>query len=91
MSFDFLFNIQECIVVCVVSLEEVDITPGNVPFKQCKEIRTEGVGGARRLDNVIIPASTAIVVCVVVAVIIFIACLKSSNRYKIVFKLSSLF
>ena len=67
-------------MVCVVSLEEVDITPGNVQFKHCREIRTEGVGGARRLDNVIIPASTAIVVCVVVAVIIFIACLKSSNR-----------
>jgi hypothetical protein len=64
----------------VVSLEDVEITPGSVPFEQCREIRTEGVGGAKRLDNIIIPASTAIVVCVIVAVIIFIACLKSSNR-----------
>ena len=67
-------------MVCVVSLEDVEITPGTVPFEQCREIRTEGVGGAKRLDNIIIPASTAIVVCVIVAVIIFIACLKSSNR-----------
>ena len=74
------FTFQECIVVCVVSLEEVDITPSNVPFNQCREIRTEGVGGAKKLDNIIIPASTAIVVCVIVAVIIFVACLKSSNK-----------
>ena len=92
---------NECIVVCVVSLEEVsvqisvlihqndifwtclqnvdfkvEITPSNVPFPQCREIRTEGVGESKRLDNIIIPASTAIVVCVIVAVIIFIACLK---------------
>lgn len=71
---------NECIVVCVVSLEEVEITPSNVPFPQCREIRTEGVGESKRLDNIIIPASTAIVVCVIVAVIIFIACLKSSNK-----------
>jgi len=71
---------NECIVVCVVSLEEVEITPSNVPFEQCREIRTEGVGGSKRLDNIIIPASTAIVVCVIVAVIIFIACLKTSNK-----------
>ena len=71
---------QECIVVCVVSLEEVEISPASVPFGQCREIRTEGVGGAKRLDNIIIPAATAIVVCVIVAVIIFIFCLKSSNK-----------
>jgi len=71
---------NECIVVCVVSLEEVEISPASVPFGQCREIRTEGVGGAKRLDNIIIPAATAIVVCVIVAVIIFIFCLKSSNK-----------
>jgi hypothetical protein len=71
---------NECIVVCVVSLEEWGFTPANVPFGQCREIRTEGVGENKRLDNIIIPASTAIVVCVIVAVIIFIACLKSSNK-----------
>ena len=46
--------------MCVVSLEEVDITPGTVPFSQCRELRTEGIGGTKRLDNIIIPASTAI-------------------------------
>ena len=66
--------------MCVVSLEEVEITPANVPYPQCREMRTEGIGGAKKLDNIIIPASTAIVVCVIVAVIIFIACLKSSNK-----------
>ena len=68
-------------MVCVVSLEEVEISPSSVPFEQCREIRTEGVGGSsKRLDNIIVPAATAIVVCVIVAVIIFIFCLKSSNK-----------
>ena len=67
-------------MVCVVSLEEVEINPSNVPFEQCREIRTEGIGGSKKLDNIIIPASTAIVVCVIVAVIIFVACLKTSNK-----------
>ena len=40
-----LFLYQECIVVCVVSLEELKITPGNVPYEQCREIRTEGAMG----------------------------------------------
>ena len=51
----------------------MEITPSNVPFPQCREIRTEGVGESKRLDNIIIPASTAIVVCVIVAVIIAVA------------------
>ena len=59
----------------------MEITPSSVPFEQCREIRTEGVGGgSKRLDNIIVPAATAIVVCVIVAVIIFIFCLKSSNK-----------
>ncbi|XP_074097350.1 leucine-rich repeat and fibronectin type-III domain-containing protein hattifattener isoform X2 [Cotesia typhae] len=32
---------QECIVVCVVLLEETNITPANVPYNQCKEVRRE--------------------------------------------------
>ena len=67
-------------MVCVVSLEEVRITPGNVPHEQCREIRTEGVGRARRLDWVVVPASAAIVATVVIAVIVFIACIKSSHK-----------
>ena len=72
---------QECIVVCVVSLEELKITPGNVPYEQCREIRTEGAGkGTKKLDWIIIPASAAIVATVIIAVIIFIACIKSSHK-----------
>ena len=73
-------NFQECIVVCVVSLEEVNITPGNIPYQYCREIRTEGIGASKQLDYIIIPASAAIVATVIIAVIIFIACLKTSQK-----------
>ena len=71
---------QVCIAVCVVSLEETDITPASVPYEQCREIRTEGIGTSRQLDYIIIPASAAIVATVIIAVIIFIACLKTSQK-----------
>jgi hypothetical protein len=68
-------------VVCVVSLEEQRITPGSVPYEQCREIRTDGVGASsRKLDWIIIPASAAIVATVIIAVIIFIACIKSNHK-----------
>lgn len=63
-----------------MSLEEVRINPGSVPHDQCREIRTEGVGRARKLDWVVVPASAAIVATVVIAVIVFIACIKSSHK-----------
>ena len=72
--------LQVCIAVCVVSLEETDITPASVPYEQCREIRTEGIGTSRQLDYIIIPASAAIVATVIIAVIIFIACLKTSQK-----------
>jgi len=71
---------NECIVVCVVSLEEINITPGNIPYQFCREIRTEGIGASKQLDYIIIPASAAIVATVIIAVIIFIACLKTSQK-----------
>lgn len=71
---------QECIVVCVISLEEVNITPANIPYGLCREIRTEGIGTSKQLDYIIIPASAAIVATVIIAVIIFIACLKTSQK-----------
>ena len=71
---------QECIIVCIVSLEDISINPHNVPYDQCREIRTEGVGGNKQLDYIIIPASAAIVATVIIAVIIFIACLKTSSK-----------
>ena len=67
-------------MVCVVSLEDHSVTPSNVDFDQCRAIRPEGVRKSQKLDWVIIPASAAIVATVVIAVIIFIACLKSSQK-----------
>ena len=75
-----IFALQECIVVCVVSLEEINITPSTVPYDQCREIRTKGIGAESRLDYIIIPASAAIVATVIIAVIIFVACLKTSQK-----------
>ncbi|CAK9816600.1 Leucine-rich repeats and immunoglobulin-like domains protein 2 [Anthophora quadrimaculata] len=62
---------QECIVVCVVSLEESNITPANVPYNQCKEVRTEN-SPTSNMDKITIAASAAICATIVVAVIIFI-------------------
>lgn len=30
---------QECIIVCIVSLEDISVNPHNVPYSQCREIR----------------------------------------------------
>ncbi|KAK8725293.1 hypothetical protein OTU49_010799, partial [Cherax quadricarinatus] len=64
---------QECIVVCVVSLEDVNVTPDNVPYSQCREIRTE-TSTTMHMDTIIIAASAAICGTVIVAVIVFICC-----------------
>ncbi|KZC08465.1 Leucine-rich repeats and immunoglobulin-like domains protein 3 [Dufourea novaeangliae] len=63
--------LQECIVVCVVSLEETNITPANVPYNQCREVRTEN-SPTSNMDKITIAASAAICATIVVAVIIFI-------------------
>ncbi|XP_019697372.2 uncharacterized protein LOC109503934 isoform X1 [Harpegnathos saltator] len=62
---------QECIVVCVVSLEETNITPANVPYNQCREVRTEN-SPTSNMDKITIAASAAICATIVVAVIIFV-------------------
>ncbi|XP_034945639.1 leucine-rich repeat and fibronectin type-III domain-containing protein 3 isoform X2 [Chelonus insularis] len=62
---------QECIVVCVVSLEETNITPANVPYSQCREVRTEN-SPTSNMDKITIAASAAICATIVVAVIIFV-------------------
>ncbi|XP_076028865.1 leucine-rich repeat and fibronectin type-III domain-containing protein hattifattener isoform X2 [Oratosquilla oratoria] len=64
---------QECIVVCVVSLEDVNVAPDNVPYAQCREIRTES-SPATHMDTIIIAASAAICGTVIIAVIVFICC-----------------
>ncbi|XP_012275452.1 uncharacterized protein LOC105697055 [Orussus abietinus] len=62
---------QECIIVCVVSLEETNVTPANVPYNQCREVRTEN-SLTSNMDKITIAASAAICATIVVAVIIFI-------------------
>lgn len=67
---------QECIVVCVVSLEEITVTPETVPYSQCREVRTV-TAQASNMDKITIAASAAICGTIIVAVIIFIA----ASRY----------
>ncbi|KAF7382767.1 hypothetical protein HZH66_013169 [Vespula vulgaris] len=62
---------QECIIVCVVSLEETNLTPANVPYQQCREVRTEN-SPTSNMDKITIAASAAICATIVVAVIIFV-------------------
>lgn len=66
----------ECIVVCVVSLEDITVTPDNVPYHQCREVRTV-TAQASNMDKITIAASAAICGTIIVAVIIFIA----ASRY----------
>lgn len=60
-------------MVCVVSLEDSNVTPETVPFAQCREIRMEEEA-ASHMDKIIIAASAAICATVIVAVVIFICC-----------------
>jgi hypothetical protein len=69
----FTGSFQESLVVCVVSLEESNVTPETVPFSQCREIRTEGQASTH-MDKIIIAASAAICGTVVIAVVVFICC-----------------
>lgn len=72
--------IQECIIVCVVSLEEITVTPENVAHSQCREVRTM-TAQTSNMDKITIAASAAICGTIIVAVIIFLA----ASRYKIMF------
>lgn len=69
---------NECIIVCVVSLDEVNVTPANVPYNQCREVRTE-VSPTSNMDKITIAASAAICASIVVAVIIFVV----ANRRRV--------
>ncbi|XP_062706541.1 uncharacterized protein LOC109416537 isoform X5 [Aedes albopictus] len=62
----------ECIIVCVVSLEEINVTPDSVPYSQCREVRTVA-SPASNMDKITIAASAAICGTIFVAVIVFIA------------------
>lgn len=62
--------------MCVVSLEEINVTPDSVPYSQCREVRTVA-SPASNMDKITIAASAAICGTIFVAVIVFIA----ASRY----------
>ncbi|XP_068244417.1 uncharacterized protein haf isoform X2 [Palaemon carinicauda] len=72
---------QECVVVCVVSLEDVNVTPNNVLHSQCREIRTD-TSAAMHMDTIIIAASAAICGTVIIAVIVFICCNRKRSGHR---------
>ncbi|CAK1602817.1 unnamed protein product [Parnassius mnemosyne] len=70
---------QECIVVCVISLEEVHVSPETVPYSQCREVRTVSAA-ASNMDKITIAASAAICGTIVVAVLIFAVASRRRSR-----------
>lgn len=75
----YLFLFQECIVVCVISLEEVHVSPETVPYSQCREVRTVSAA-ASNMDKITIAASAAICGTIVVAVLVFAAASRRRSR-----------
>ncbi|XP_062706539.1 leucine-rich repeat and fibronectin type-III domain-containing protein 3 isoform X4 [Aedes albopictus] len=69
----------ECIIVCVVSLEEINVTPDSVPYSQCREVRTVA-SPASNMDKITIAASAAICGTIFVAVIVFIAASRRRSK-----------
>ncbi|XP_062547006.1 leucine-rich repeat and fibronectin type-III domain-containing protein 3 isoform X2 [Armigeres subalbatus] len=69
----------ECIIVCVVSLEEINVTPDTVPYSQCREVRTVA-SPASNMDKITIAASAAICGTIFVAVIVFIAASRRRSK-----------
>jgi hypothetical protein len=74
-----LRSFQECIVVCVISLEDINVTPETVPYPQCREVRTT-TSPTNHMDKITIAASAAICGTVLIAVIIFIAASRRRSR-----------
>ncbi|XP_044750753.1 leucine-rich repeat and fibronectin type III domain-containing protein 1-like protein isoform X2 [Coccinella septempunctata] len=70
---------QECIIVCVVSLEDINVTPETVPYSQCREVRTVS-SASSNMDKITIAASAAICGTIVVAIIIFVAASRRRSR-----------
>ncbi|XP_065081077.1 leucine-rich repeat and fibronectin type-III domain-containing protein 3 [Ochlerotatus camptorhynchus] len=69
----------ECIIVCVVSLEEINVSPDSVPYTQCREVRTVA-SPASNMDKITIAASAAICGTIFVAVIVFIAASRRRSK-----------
>ncbi|CAH1644732.1 unnamed protein product [Spodoptera littoralis] len=72
-------EVIECIVVCVISLEEVHVSPETVPYSQCREVRTVSAA-ASNMDKITIAASAAICGTIVVAVLVFAAASRRRSR-----------
>lgn len=66
-------------MVCVISLEEVNVSPETVPYSQCREVRTVSAA-ASNMDKITIAASAAICGTIVVAVLIFAAASRRRSR-----------
>lgn len=65
--------------MCVVSLEEINVTPETVPQSQCREVRTVS-SASSNMDKITIAASAAICGTIVVAVVIFVAASRRRSR-----------
>lgn len=63
----------------MVSLEEINVTPDNVPYNQCREVRTV-TSASSNMDKITIAASAAICGTIVVAVIVFVAASRRRSR-----------
>ncbi|XP_022900951.2 uncharacterized protein [Onthophagus taurus] len=70
---------QECMVVCVVSLEDINITPDSVPYSQCREVRTV-TSMSSNMDKITISASAAICGTIVIAVIVFVVASRRRSK-----------
>lgn len=65
--------------MCVVSLEDINVTPETVPYTQCREVRTVSTASSN-MDKITIAASAAICGTIVVAVIVFVAASRRRSR-----------
>jgi hypothetical protein len=65
--------------VCVISLEEINVSPETVPYSQCREVRTVS-SATSNMDKITIAASAAICGTIVIAVIVFVAASRRRSR-----------
>uniref|UniRef100_A0ABD2XEQ8 LRRCT domain-containing protein n=1 Tax=Trichogramma kaykai TaxID=54128 RepID=A0ABD2XEQ8_9HYME len=62
---------HECLIVCVIDSADIaQPTPANVPFSQCREVRTDGPATSN-MDKITIAASASICLTILAAILIF--------------------
>lgn len=66
-------------VVCVVSLEDTNVTPNTVPHSQCREVRTV-MSASSNMEKITIAACIAICGTVIIAAVIFIVASRRQSR-----------